>query len=135
MTDEQAECRGCEAKGAPPTLLHEVCRLTLSRERARKERDRAIDLLAEARAQNRRMSEALEMILRKTEDSRICQIARAALSDIEPTEQDGIWCPRCGEVFHDSDVQAQPELYWTCPTCFTNQHRACRGPLEDGSGT
>jgi len=41
-------------------------------------------------------------------------------------DEDGIWCPRCGEVFHDEDIDKHPEDYYTCPTCFTIEHQKCR---------
>ena len=41
-------------------------------------------------------------------------------------DEDGIWCPRCGEVFHDEDMNKHPEDYYTCPTCFTIEHEKCR---------
>ena len=46
-------------------------------------------------------------------------------------KQDGLVCPRCGEEFHDTDIQQHPEKYWTCPHCYTIQHVTCRGPIED----
>ena len=39
--------------------------------------------------------------------------------------EDGIVCPRCGEVFHDKDMEANPDAYYTCPYCYTIQHQKC----------
>ena len=44
--------------------------------------------------------------------------------------EDGIWCPRCGDVFHDVDVEKNPEKYYTCPICLTIEHEECRNLLE-----
>jgi len=46
-------------------------------------------------------------------------------------KEDGLWCPRCGEVFHDRDMRERPQEYWTCPLCGTVEHMVCRGPLAD----
>jgi len=40
--------------------------------------------------------------------------------------EDGIVCPRCGEVFHDKDIETNTDAYYTCPECFTIQHERCR---------
>ena len=40
--------------------------------------------------------------------------------------EDGIVCPRCGEIFHDKNIEEHPEQYYTCPKCFTIQHEKCR---------
>ena len=40
-----------------------------------------------------------------------------------------LWCPRCGEVFHEKDIHATPQDYYTCPACKAVQHNKCRGPL------
>lgn len=45
------------------------------------------------------------------------------------SKQDGIWCPRCGEVFHDEDMTKEPDEYYQCPECGAIQHQKCRGPL------
>ena len=47
------------------------------------------------------------------------------------TEGDSLRCPRCGELFHDQDIEDNPEKYWTCPLCKTIEHRKCRGLLLD----
>ncbi len=39
---------------------------------------------------------------------------------------DGLWCPRCGDIFHESDMSEKPEDYYTCPECFAIQHEKCR---------
>ena len=55
--------------------------------------------------------------------------AHAICRLFEP-KPDGIWCPRCGEVFHDEDMTVNPKAYYTCPYCFAIQHTKCRGPVE-----
>lgn len=47
--------------------------------------------------------------------------------------EDGIWCPRCGDVFHDTDVENEPKKFYTCPTCFTVGHEECRNLPEEGN--
>ena len=42
------------------------------------------------------------------------------------TTDDGIWCPRCGDMFHDEDIDNSPEDYYECPTCHAVQHEKCR---------
>jgi len=46
-------------------------------------------------------------------------------------KEEGLWCPRCGEVVHYQDVNDRPEAYWTCPLCGTIEHVTCHGPLDD----
>lgn len=41
--------------------------------------------------------------------------------------EDGIWCPRCGDVFHDEDIVDNPDDYYCCDKCYTIQHTKCRG--------
>ena len=41
-------------------------------------------------------------------------------------EDDGLVCPRCGEVFHDKDVEKNPKAFWTCPECSVIQHYKCK---------
>ena len=47
--------------------------------------------------------------------------------------EDGIWCPRCGDVFHDADMEKEPGKYYTCPVCFTIEHKECRGLADECS--
>lgn len=44
---------------------------------------------------------------------------------------DGLRCPRCGGVFHDVELAAEPDRFWECPLCHVVQHKVCRGPLSD----
>ena len=46
-------------------------------------------------------------------------------------DKDGIWCPRCGEVFHDKDMADNPNDYYTCPLCYAIQHTKCRGATSE----
>lgn len=48
----------------------------------------------------------------------------------EAQESDGLVCPRCGGVFHDNDVNNNPDQYWSCPLCHTIEHMKCRGPIS-----
>jgi len=52
--------------------------------------------------------------------------AHEGCAQLAGVKEDGIWCPRCGEVFHDKDIDEHPEQYYTCPECFTIQHEKCR---------
>ena len=56
-------------------------------------------------------------------------------AELARLREDGIWCPRCGEVFHDEDMANEPAKFWTCPFCWTIQHQACRGPLIESQET
>ena len=40
--------------------------------------------------------------------------------------EDGLWCPRCGNIFHDEDIARNPCDYYICPKCFVIQHSECR---------
>ena len=42
---------------------------------------------------------------------------------------DGLWCPRCGDMFHDRDILRNPRDYYECPKCYAVQHTRCRGNL------
>lgn len=46
---------------------------------------------------------------------------------------DYLWCPRCGGIFHDSDMENHPEEYWACEACGAIEHRKCRGPLPEAT--
>ncbi len=47
----------------------------------------------------------------------------------EPMSENGIVCPRCGKIFHDKEMDENPEKYWICPVCSVIQHTKCRGNL------
>ena len=71
----------------------------------------------------------LNMILEKF-DKAVKVSYEGGLGDVE----DGIWCPRCGKVFHDKDMEEHPEEYFTCSECFAIQHEKCRGNLSNEGG-
>ena len=58
--------------------------------------------------------------------------AQATIARLEQERSvDGLWCPACGQVFHDSDVTNNPNDYHICPECGAVQHQAHRGPLVE----
>ena len=59
----------------------------------------------------------------------IFEMTYEILNKVSDSNEDGIWCPRCGEIFHTKDMGKHPEDYYTCPTCFAVQHTKCRGQL------
>ena len=50
---------------------------------------------------------------------------------VEQLTADGLWYPRCGQVFHDTDIEANPDQFWVCPLCHAVQHQACRHLSDD----
>lgn len=54
----------------------------------------------------------------------------AALEELHQREQHALTCPRCSKSFHESDMEAHPDEFWTCPYCHVRQHAICREPIE-----
>ena len=65
----------------------------------------------------------------KDAEKMLCKVRANRICDIYFIP-DGIWCPRCGEVFHTKDMEEHPEDYYTCSICHTIQHTKCRGHLD-----